>query len=492
MHGYLKRLATTAVAYQLADIVSKFIALALLPVYTRHLTRGDYGVAELLGTVVILVSIIVRGGIGEAFVRFYYADEDPVKRDALARRSVGFLLVATSVAAGLAAAFAGPLSELLLVQRDTTTFLVGVLGLWAFTNLELAYALLRVDERSRTYLAASLTNVTLTIAATVWLVVFEDEGARGLLLGNYAASALVLLGLWWTLRRRLLPPRGDGEGTAAAPLRPLLRFGLPTVPADASVFALNLIDRYYIFHHEGRAAAGLYSLAVKLAGVVVFSVRAFQYAWPPLAYSVTSDEDAARLYSFVTTYYVLLTGWIVAALALLSPWIVRLLAAPQFYPAHEALPWVALGWALYGLFVIFVVIAGRAGVTTRNFSAALVGLVTNVILLVLLVPRYGIAGAGVALSGAYVLMLAAMHLLTRRLFAVAFQWARLAQVVLVAGGLAVAGELLLPARGAGGFLGRLLAVVAIPAALAAFGFFRPEEIERLRGLVRRRRGSSAL
>ena len=31
----------------------------------------------------------------------------------------------------------------------------GVLGLWAFTNLEMAYALLRVEERRRTYLIAA-------------------------------------------------------------------------------------------------------------------------------------------------------------------------------------------------------------------------------------------------------------------------------------------------------------------------------------------------
>ena len=38
--------------------------------------------------------------------------------------------------------------------------------------------------------------------------------------------------------------------------------------------------------------------------------------------------------------------------------------------AHEALPWVALGWALYGLFLVFVTLAGRAKVTTRTFPAA--------------------------------------------------------------------------------------------------------------------------
>ena len=57
------------------------------------------------------------------------------------------------------AAAAGPLSSVVLSHRDPTTFRIAVLGLWAFTNLELAYALLRVDERLRTYATASLTNV---------------------------------------------------------------------------------------------------------------------------------------------------------------------------------------------------------------------------------------------------------------------------------------------------------------------------------------------
>jgi O-antigen/teichoic acid export membrane protein len=152
---------------------------------------------------------------------------------------------------------------------------------------------------------------------------------------------------------------------------------------------------------------------------------------------------------------------------------------------------VALGWALYGLFVVFVVIAGRAGVTTRNFPAALAGLVANVALLVVLVPRYGTAGAGVALCGAYVVMLLVIHLLTRRLFAVAFEWARLAQLVAVIGGVSVLGELLLPRSGAAGLVLRALALGLIPALLALTRFFRAEEVARLRGLLRRRDPAAA-
>jgi O-antigen/teichoic acid export membrane protein len=139
------------------------------------------------------------------------------------------------------------------------------------------------------------------------------------------------------------------------------------------------------------------------------------------------------------------------------------------------------------------VIAGRAEVTTRNFPAAACGLAVNVILLIVLTPSLGIAGAGLALAGAYVAMLVVMRLLTRRLFPVAFEWRRIAQLALVLGGLAGAGELLLPTDGAAGFVSRALLALALPVALGLTGFYRPEERALIRTLlarIRRREGGA--
>ena len=215
----------------------------------------------------------------------------------------------------------------------------------------------------------------MTVALTVTLVVALDGGARGYLAGNYAASVVVLLGLWWMLRGRIgLRPELS--------LGPLLRFGVPTVPADATVFALNVVDRAYILRSQSAAAAGLFALSVKLATGVILAVRGFQLAWSPLAYSIDDDREAGRFYAAVTTWYVVVIGFVVAGLTLLGRWIVRLLAAPEYFAAHEALPWVALGWAMYGLFLVLVTIGGRAGVTTRTFPAALAGVVVNAVVLV--------------------------------------------------------------------------------------------------------------
>ena len=221
MTAYLKRLVSSLAAYQVADVVSKFIAILLLPVYTRYINPAGYGVVELLGNGVILISILVRFGMIESFLRFYYSDADQPRRDALARRAIGFLLVTTTAVSIVLAVFAAPLSKVVLGYRDPAIFRVAVLGLWAFTNLEMAYALLRVDERLRAYATATLINVGLTIGASVVLVVVLGQGAKGLLLGNYGASTVVLLGVWWTMRDRLVPRHHGGRRDArgAVPVR---------------------------------------------------------------------------------------------------------------------------------------------------------------------------------------------------------------------------------------------------------------------------------
>jgi O-antigen/teichoic acid export membrane protein len=486
MRSLFTRLLTGGAAYQASSVVAAVLALVTLPLYTRALTRADFGIAETLLTFIILVSILLRFGLGEAFVRYYHATDEGNERDRLSATTAATVLAISTVAALVGLALAGPLSRLLFGFEDAQIMRLGILGLWAFTNLEIAYALLRVEERKRAYLVASLTNVVLTVSLTVLLVVVLDLGADGYVAGNYVASTLVLLGLWWSLHDKLggkIRPRPPRH----VPLAPLLRFGVPTVPADATVFALNVIDRAYILRTQSAAAAGLFALSVKLATAVILAVRGFQLAWPPLAYSISDDAHAKRFYAAVTTWYVVVTGLVVAGLTLLGRQVVRLLAAPDYFQAYEALPWVALGWAMYGLYLVLVTIGGRAGVTSRNFPAAFAGVVVNVAVLVALVEPLGIAGAGIALVAAYAVMLVVLHLLTRRLFAVPFEWKRLVHAVALLAGISVAGNLVLPTAGLEGLLLRALAFVAIPAALQATGFMRPDERAGLRELVARAR-----
>jgi O-antigen/teichoic acid export membrane protein len=472
--GYLRRLATTGAAYTAASILSKVIAVALLPLYTRYLTPADYGAAEVMFAAVVAISIVVRFGLIEAVLRFYYVDDEDSRR--VVASSFAGLFWLSTLAALLALPFATPISEALLdpetpaelaVASELARISIG--GLWVLTMFEFMLTLFRLEERARAYFVTTIVNVLVTIALTVVLVVGADEGARGLLIGSYASGAATVLGLI-VVQRHHLSLRFD-----SALLRRLLRFGLPTMPAEASLYLLNFVDRIIIVRTVGLFEAGLYSLAVKFAQAVNVLVRGFQLAWPPLAYSIHDDEEARRAYATVVTLFVAACAFVVTGMWLFSRWIVRALAAPEFFDSYEAVGLISTAVTLYALYMVLVVILGRTGRTEFNFPAAAGALVANVALNLALVPPLGIVGAGIALVVSYLVVVALMYALTQRLFPVPYQWARLAKVVLVSAALVGLGELLLPTSGAAGLLGRAVLFAAYPLGLLASGFFTREE-----------------
>ena len=126
-------------------------------------------------------------------------------------------------------------------------------------------------------------------------------------------------------------------------------------------------------------------------------VRGFNLAWPPLAYSIRDDEEARRTYAVIVTYFVLVSFTVVLALSLEARWVVRALAAPEFFRSYEAVPLVSTGVALYALYLVLVVAVGRTGRTEFNFPVTATAAAVNLGLNLLLVPPYDIVGAGIAL-----------------------------------------------------------------------------------------------
>jgi O-antigen/teichoic acid export membrane protein len=460
-------LATTGAAYTAASILSKLIAVALLPLYTRYLTPADYGAAEVMFAAIVSASIVVRFGLIEAVLRFYYKDdEDP---DRVVASSFAGLFWLATVGALVALPFATPISEALLDRPAPDLARIAIGGLWVLTMFEFMLTLFRLEERARAFFTTTIVNVLVTIGLTVVLVVGGGEGARGLLLGSYASGAAFVLGLI-VLQRRRLSLLFD-----RALLRRLLRFGLPTMPAEVSLYLLNFVDRIIIVRSAGLAEAGLYSLAIKFAQGVNVLVRGFQLAWPPLAYSIRDDSEARRAYATVVTLFVAGCAFVVTGMWLFSRWIARALAAPEFFDSYEAVGLISTAVTLYAVYMVLVVILGRTGRTEFNLPATLAALAANIALNLILVPSLGIVGAGLALVASYVVVLALMYVFTQRLFPVPYQWGRLARVVLTAAVLVGAGELLMPTSGAPGLLGRAALFVAYPLVLFASGFFTPGE-----------------
>ncbi|MHB1243876.1 MAG: lipopolysaccharide biosynthesis protein [Gaiellaceae bacterium] len=463
----MRRLGRHSVVYGLGGVVSRILAVFLLPLYTRFLDREDIGAVGLVVALSAVLVTILRLGISSAFFRFYFESKDPAQRRLVVRTSFWFTMA--SATAGLAAgvALAEPIADLLGIG-DADLVRAGFVGIWAQMNYEQLTALFRAEERSTAFVLASLANVAVTIGATVLLVVVWEQGALGVIVGNFTGTLAVYLALLAVHREQL------GLQFSRPLLREMNRFGIPLVPAALALIAVNFSDRFFLVHLAGLDEVGLYEIGVRIASAMVLLLTAFRMAWPAFAYSIEDDGEARRTYAYVLTYLVVVASWLALALGLLAPWLVRLLTQPEFYAGERVVAPLAFGGMAYAAYIVMAIGVGRAKRTQFNWLITGLAAVVNVALNLLLIPPYGMMGAAVATVAAYGVMFVAMTWYAQRVFPVPYQWRR----VLTAAGAAVA--LLLAGKALGGLAPALALTLAYPLALLLLGFFQPRELRRLR------------
>ncbi len=471
----LRRLGRHSAIYGLGGLVSRVIAVLLLPLYTNYLTPADYGRVETLVALTAVLTIVLRGGISSAFFRFYFDATDAAGHLRVLRTSFWFTIAASTTGLALLLVLAQPVSTLLFGSGDSADLVraAGV-ALWAQMNYEQLTSLFRVEERSVAFVLASLSNVLLTIGATVLLVVVLDKGPLGVIVGNFTGTLLVYASLLGYRREQL------GLELDRPLLREMNRFGLPLVPTALFLWLTNFSDRFFLIKLADAAEVGLYSVGVRLASAMVLLLTAFRMAWPAFAFSISDDEEAKRTYAWVLTYLVVITAWVATALALLSPWLVRLLTKPDFYSASQVVGPLAFAAVAFAGYIVIAIGIGRARRTQFNWVITGAAAVINVVLNLILIPPYGMMGAAVATVAAYVTMFVGMAWWSQRVFPVPYQWRRVFTAALVGVALVVAGKL----SGTGLTVAILLAL-AYPLALVPVGFYLPVERKRLRALVAR-------
>jgi O-antigen/teichoic acid export membrane protein len=463
----LKRLGTQSAIYGLGGVISRLIAVFLIPVYTVYLGRVGFGKIETIIALTSVLVIVLRLGIQSAFFRFYFDSEDDAHRTLVVRTSFWFTMGMATLGLLVGCLAADPLARWLNLD-DPWLVRAGFVGLWAQMNYAQLTALFRVEERPVQFAVASIANVLITIGSTVALVIGAHKGAIGAVIGNFLGTLTVYLALLAYRRYQL------GFQFDRSLLRAMNRFGLPLVPAALALWAINLIDRFFINGYKGQAENGVYSLAVRISSVIIFAITAFQLAWPAFAYSIKDDRDARRTYSYVLTYLLFATCWLALALGVLAPWIVDVFDPKHhFTRSAEAVPLLCFGLAAYTGYSVLAIGVGRMRQTQFNWVVSGFAALVCVVLNVILIPPYGMIGAAIATLAAYVALFVGMWLRSRRIYAVPYQWRRLLTLTAVAVGLTIVGRVV------GSLPLAIGLVVAYPLVLAALGFYLPAERSRL-------------
>jgi O-antigen/teichoic acid export membrane protein len=482
----LLELTRHSAIYGIGGLVSRFLSVLMLPLYTSYVSTRDYGRIELLNAVMAVVVVVLRGGANFGFVRFYFLQKEPEYRRRLIRTVFWAQMTYSTAALVLCLLFASELSGWLGVgyvpghdmQGSGTNLVIATaVLLWANVNYLQMTNLFRVEQRSVAFALATVANVCVTVLLTVLLVVVFHEGPLGIIVGNLSGTLVIYLVLLGYRREQL------GLQFDRSLLRSLNRFGFPLMGAALAMWVTNFGDRFMLrkLLHGAYALQqlGQYSLAYKITSAMVLLFTAFQIAWPAFAYSIEDDDEAKRAYSFVLTYLMFVAAWAAVALSLFAPWIVHLLGRkPGYWPAAAAVPALVYSSVFYAGFIVVTIAIGRTRQTQFNWIATVAAAILNFGLNFWLIPAYGMLGAAYATLAAYVLLMLVRTLNAQKLYPVRYQWRRVGALLLGAGAVTGIGEAL-PRS----LVLAFALTLAFPLVLVPLRFYLPAERARLRRLL---------
>lgn len=183
-----------------------------------------------------------------------------------------------------------------------------------------------------------------------------------------------------------------------ATAKALLKDSWPLILAGMAVMLYMKIDQVMIKTMLGNEEAGFYAAAVKLSEAWYFIPMAIAGSLFPAI--IGAKKKSENLYHLRLQQFYDLMVWIAIAIALpitfLAPLIIKMLYGSAYMPAASVLS-IHI-WA--GVFVFLGVASSKwlviENYTKISFLRTFVGAIVNLVLNIILIPKYGINGAAIA------------------------------------------------------------------------------------------------
>lgn len=479
MPSVFKKLFQQSFAYAVGTVLNRATNIILVPLYVRSLSKPEYGMLEILLLTSTLTMIVLQLGMGSALMRsvLYKVGDN---RQEISSTAHYFLSLFSLGVISLLMLFSPQLSEIIFDSREGTAMLrVLFLGDLFLVGATIPMSLMRIDQKVKLFVKIAAANFVLGVGLTFLFVVGFDMRIMGVLWANTITAGLFAVFY-------LYINRGEWQAKfSLAELRDMLVFGLPLVPSAMGDLVLQASDRYIIKYYHGFEQLGAYSVGMRLSMVVSLAVNAFQMAWPALFFPMVKNPDSNRQFARIFTYYVFVMLGLILFLSLFSHEIILLFATRNYLEAAQFLPLLCLSFLFYGMYYYTSI---GLQVEKKTWISALILLIAaglNVLLNLLLIPTWGLMGAGIAKVFSFAFLGLSIAWISQRYYAIAYEYAQLIKLgALVV--LAFTASLLIQGISMQAFLVRIFILLMIPVLLLVMHFFPPGDLLRIRNLWRGR------
>tara|TARA_Y100001970_G_C14252627_1_gene872961 strand:- start:2450 stop:3859 length:1410 start_codon:yes stop_codon:yes gene_type:complete len=407
------QLAKQSVIYGIGHVVSRFITFLLLPILTVSLTTHEFGIISKFYAFTGFAMAFYRYGMDTALMKFYIQN----KYSKAYFSSIFILQIISSILFSVLILIVSPyLSHMIFGIYAPQYIIYIIIIIFADIIWNLNVLTLRAEKKPLAFIALNLINVISILGLTIYYVNQQMMGINGVLLANVIASIITLL-----ISCLLLWNRFSIQSVDFNFIKPILRFGLPFLPAAIFAMILESSDRFILAYLLNDHFVGIYSAGYKLGIFGLLVVMAFNMGWTPYFLENGQKKNMNENFAVIQTFFLGLMGLLGIILTISMPLIAQMefmgyrLIGVDFIDGLVILPTILMSYYFFGLYVLLL---PTIYILEKTYLIPIIrglGALSNVVLNFILIPIMGIMGAAIANLGAFIIMFFAILLSTQRL-----------------------------------------------------------------------------
>jgi O-antigen/teichoic acid export membrane protein len=389
-----KQLAKNTAIISIGKISTQLITFFLLPLYTKLLTTEEYGIVDLLNSLVVFLLPIVTLQVEQAVFRFLIdnrGNEDGKKKiltTTFVQTVLQFLILCIVYAI---------VQE--YIENEYKIFLV--LNIFAHMVSAMTLQISRGLGSNKDYAISSFIISVVNVVLNIILIAFVHAGAYGLLIANFVSNCLG--GIYIIVKQKIYRYI-NFKYIDVAMLKEMLKYSLPLIPNALSWWVVNVSDRLIVTYSMGAGANGVYTAANKFSAAFVTIYNIFNLTWTEsLAITINSKDKEQFINKVMNVIFVLFSSACIGIIACM-PFVFPIMVDNKFFEGYYQVPILMLG----SLFNILVALVSAIYIAQKKSSklakTTAIAAVINFVLNIVFIRYMGLYAASLSTCIAYLVV----------------------------------------------------------------------------------------
>ena len=404
----IKLFGYSTIIYGFSNVLTKIVAIILIPLYTTYLTMFEVGIIALLEMIELFVITIIPVGCVNAMWR-YLPGEKGLEKNKIIISTFTIMILSGIIITGLLLLFKSSVGKVFNIPNDNNLLLFVFVSCFLRAISTFIFLLLQYNNQAFYYLILSLIQFISLVGLTIYFIFGCNVGVIGIYYAKIIVFSTTFIStLLFLIKTIPVLPSFDL-------IKKILSYGLPIIPLTLLMPVLTVSDRYFLNIFVSIEEIGQYGIAYKFGLLInMLLVLPIQRSWGPQMFQAGSSlKDDKSIHEDITFYYSFIGLFFLLGLSFFSDTIISIFANENYLSLSWLIPWISLAYFIGGFRIFFQASASLADRTDLFVKTGIYTIISNIILNYMLIKHFGIRGAAASTILSYLILVGLLLITTK-------------------------------------------------------------------------------